>query len=97
MISVAEELTGHICSISGNEITITSSPGNYQVYTFNSNGFVTKISSYEDFYFLFTYSLRTQPVANSIASGHYYLIFSAIAIGIIAILVKKRVNFKRKI
>lgn len=96
MVLEAIESKGYTGLINGNEITLTTSPGDYSVYTFNSNGFATKIVSYENNDFLYTHTLHTVP-PNGIAFGNYYIIFSTIAIGIVAIVVKKRINFKRQI
>lgn len=95
LVRTGSESKGYVCTVNGNEITVSFFPGDYTVFTFNSNGFATKMVVYENNYYLFTYTLQTQPAVNGITSGLYFLIFSAIAIGTIVILTKKQVIFKR--
>ncbi|MFX1401966.1 MAG: hypothetical protein ACFE8V_12065 [Promethearchaeota archaeon] len=95
LIRTAAEALGAACTVNGNEITIVFFGGDFGVFTFNSAGFVSEIVAYENYDYMFTWTLQVLPPGDGIPFGHYYIIFSAVAIGIIAVLVEKRIRFKK--
>ncbi|MFX1345110.1 MAG: hypothetical protein ACFFBC_11585 [Promethearchaeota archaeon] len=80
---------GGTCNFTGNQITHEDEPDEIRVYTFNSNGIMTKAEYYDYGIKLYTYELETSS-EQGISFGHHYILLSIVAVVVVTLVVKKR-------